>query len=106
MNMRWAWTLPVLSSLAALGFTAPAAAQVDPAQAAMMSDPALMAAAQAQAYGQPMMGAPGAMMAPAMYAPGMLQPQMGMMPGVMPMAYMGGPTPAMPPGVMPGMMPG
>jgi hypothetical protein len=107
MNMRWAWTLPVLSSLAALGFTAPAAAQVDPAQAAMMSDPARMAAAQAQAYGQPMMGAPGAMMAPAMYSPGIMQPPMGMMPGVMPMAYMGGPTPAMPPGAMPpGAMPG
>jgi Putative beta barrel porin-7 (BBP7) len=93
MNMRWAWTLPVLSSLAALGITAPAAAQFDPAQAGMMSaDPA----AQAQFYGQAMMP-PGAMMAPGMYPPGGMYPQMGMMPG--------GPPGAMP-GGMPGGMPG
>jgi hypothetical protein len=98
MNMRWAWTLPVLSSLAALGITAQLPAQGDPAQA--------------QFYGQPMV--PG-LAAPSMMAPGgmypqmAMHPQMAMMGGVQPMAYMGGPTPAAPmgmPGAMPGMMPG
>lgn len=99
MNMRWAWTLPVLSSLAALGITSLGAVQ---AQAQF--DPA-----QAQYYGQPMgpgLGGPS-MMPPGMppgMAPGMppgMHPQM-MMGGVQPMGYMGGPTPAAPPGGMPG----
>ena len=62
MNMRWAWTLPVLSALATTLVVGSAQGQGGAAvpQGYAAVDPAMVAAMQAQAYGQ---------MAQGMYAP-------------------------------------
>src|SRR5436190_13327519 len=113
MNMRWAWTLPVLSAVATMAVTRPAWAQggaaapwggAPTAMAPMAYDPAMLAAMQAQVYGQPpaasqptgmpLMG-PQAMVPPqGMYAPTAAYPQAAMFPqGVQQAAYMAGPAP-------------
>jgi hypothetical protein len=126
MKMRWAWTLPVLSTLA-LGLVGrPAAAQSSPAgpqagpppQAGAPVggiNPAMLAAMQAQAAGQPGAGVPMAYAPATMYVPAaypqaaMYAPPAGMYSpyaGAMPAAYMGAPGGPEGAGAAPGQFPG
>lgn len=95
MNMRWAWTVPVLSTLAtalmagqtwAQGSAVPPQVGV-PAGLASGSalpggtapvDPAMLAAMQAQYYGQSMLPAPGGYPPGAMFVPAGAYPQAAM----------------------------
>src|SRR4029453_2775712 len=102
MKMRWAWTLPLLSSLAVTVVTSSSHAQGPMPQgyaaasgaagAPQPMDPGGLAAMQQAQYGQfqgfpqmaamPRMAPPG--MPPQMAPPGMQGPAMGPPPGMMP----------------------
>src|SRR5436190_3884349 len=103
MNMRWGWTLPVLTALVMGLPTGTVWSQYGPASSPMgggapaagMADPAMLAAMQAQAMAAQQQAAYGPYAGPAMYGPppgypaqAMYAPQGMYQPGVQPVGYM------------------